>query len=178
VAVARAEHVICRCDRQSVDQGADPMHRDLGLRVPSEPGAIGRAAHSDFGCGELIDAVQRSVQLVDCYIVGSDRPSSRISVVDPGTSCLQSCIRTGRLSDRFVTNSGASSNARPGSRDRSRHHLGPPGFDPSQRERPVSDWRFLSEGLGRGPRRASSGFHPKRQTPFRVKGEREDGVAF
>jgi hypothetical protein len=39
-------------------------------------------------------------------------------------------------------------------------------------------WRLLSEGLGRCPRRASSGFHPKRQTPFRVKEEREDGVAF
>jgi hypothetical protein len=39
-------------------------------------------------------------------------------------------------------------------------------------------WRLLSEGLGRCPRRASSGFHPKRQTPFRVRGEREDGVAF
>ena len=39
-------------------------------------------------------------------------------------------------------------------------------------------WRLLSEGLGRCPRRASSGFHPKRQTPFRVKKEREDGVAF
>jgi hypothetical protein len=39
-------------------------------------------------------------------------------------------------------------------------------------------WRLLSEGLGRCPRRASSSFHPKRQTPFRVKGEREDGVAF
>jgi hypothetical protein len=30
-------------------------------------------------------------------------------------------------------------------------------------------WRLLSEGLGRCPRRASSGLHPKRQTPFRVK---------
>jgi hypothetical protein len=39
-------------------------------------------------------------------------------------------------------------------------------------------WRLPSEGLGRCPRRASSGFHPKRQTPFRVKEEREDGVAF
>ncbi len=39
-------------------------------------------------------------------------------------------------------------------------------------------WSLLSEGLGRCPRRASSGFHPKRQTPFRVKEEREDGVAF
>jgi GNAT superfamily N-acetyltransferase len=29
--------------------------------------------------------------------------------------------------------------------------------------------RLLSEGLGRCPRRASSGFHPKRQTPFRGK---------
>jgi hypothetical protein len=38
-------------------------------------------------------------------------------------------------------------------------------------------WRLLSEGLGRCPGRASSGFHPKRQTPFRVKEEREDGVA-
>jgi hypothetical protein len=37
---------------------------------------------------------------------------------------------------------------------------------------------LLFEGLGRCPRRASSRFHPKRQTPFRVKGEREDGVAF
>jgi hypothetical protein len=42
----------------------------------------------------------------------------------------------------------------------------------------LGGWRLLSEGLGRCPRRASSGFHPKRQTPFRVKGEREDGVAF
>jgi hypothetical protein len=31
---------------------------------------------------------------------------------------------------------------------------------------------------GRCPRRASSGFHPKRQTPFRVKKGREDGVSF
>jgi hypothetical protein len=65
-----------------------------------------------------------------------------------------------------------------GAIERSRHRLCPPGFDPSQRERPVRGWRLLSEGLGRCPRRASSGFHPKRQTPFRVKGEREDGVAF
>src|SRR5450755_21627 len=40
---------------------------------------------------------------------------------------------------------------------------------PSQRERPACGWRPFSEGLGRCPRRASSGFHPKRQTPFRVK---------
>src|SRR6266436_7850125 len=53
-----------------------------------------------------------------------------------------------------------------------------PGFDPSQRERPACGCSLLSEGLGRRPRRASSGFHPKRQTPFRVKEEREDGVAF
>ena len=33
----------------------------------------------------------------------------------------------------------------------------------------VGGWRLLFEGLGRCPRRASSGFHPKRQTPFRVK---------
>jgi hypothetical protein len=39
-------------------------------------------------------------------------------------------------------------------------------------------WRLLSEVVGRCPRRASSGFHPKRKTPFRVRGEREDGVAF
>jgi hypothetical protein len=68
--------------------------------------------------------------------------------------------------------------ARAGSRDPSRHRLGAPGLDPSQRERPACGWSLLYEGLGRCPRRASSGFHPKRQTPFRVKEEREDGVAF
>jgi hypothetical protein len=52
------------------------------------------------------------------------------------------------------------------------------GFDPSQRERPACGWSLFCEGLGRCPRRASSGSHPKRQTPFRVKQEREDGVAF
>jgi hypothetical protein len=52
------------------------------------------------------------------------------------------------------------------------------GFEFSQKERPAFGWSLLSEGLGRCPRRASSGFHPKRQTPFRVKEEREDGVAF
>jgi hypothetical protein len=63
------------------------------------------------------------------------------------------------------------------SRDLSRHRLGAAGFDPSQRERPACGWSLLCEGLGRCSRRASSGFHPKRQTPFRVKQEREDGVA-
>jgi hypothetical protein len=43
------------------------------------------------------------------------------------------------------------------------------GFEFSQTERPAFGWSLLSEGLGRCPRRASSGFHPKRQTPFRVK---------
>jgi hypothetical protein len=107
--------VICRCDRHSVDQGDDQMHRDLGLRLPGGSGSIKRAGH------------------------------------------------------------GA---ARSGSRDPTRHRFGPPGFDPSQRERPACGWSLLAEGLGRRPRRASSGFHPKRQTSFRVKEEREDGVAF
>jgi hypothetical protein len=124
------------------------------------------------------EALQRSVQLIDCCRVGSGRWPSRISVVGAGTSCQQSCIHADRLSDRFMTDSNASGDARPGSRDPSRHRLGPPRFDPSQRERPACGWRPLSEGLGRCPRRASSGFHPKRQTPFRVKEEREDGVAF
>ena len=52
------------------------------------------------------------------------------------------------------------------------------GFEFAQTERPAFGWSLLSEGLGRCPRRASSGFHPKRQTLFRVKKEREDGVAF
>jgi hypothetical protein len=45
------------------------------------------------------------------------------------------------------------------------HH----GFESSQTKWPACGWNLLSEGLGRCPRRASSGFHPKRQTPFRVK---------
>jgi hypothetical protein len=101
-----------------------------------------------------------------------------MSVIGAGTSCRQSCIYADRLSDQFVTDSGASGDARPGSRDPSRHRLGPPGFDPSQMERPACGWSLLSEGLARCLRRASSGFQPKSQTPFRVKEEREDGVAF
>jgi hypothetical protein len=124
------------------------------------------------------EALQRSVQLIDCCLVGSGRWSSRMSLIGARTSCQQSCIHADRLSDRFVTDSGESGDARPGSRDPSRHRPGPAGFDPSQRERPAGGWSLLSEGLGRCPRRASSGFHPKRQTPFRVKEEREDGVAF
>jgi hypothetical protein len=53
-----------------------------------------------------------------------------------------------------------------------------PALIPLRRGRPACGWRFLAEDLGRCPRRASSGFHTKSQTPFRVKGEREDGVAF
>jgi hypothetical protein len=67
----------------------------------------------------------------------------------------------------------------------SRHSNGEPVQSAAQGEHAVvgvvqhfGGWRLLSEGLGRCPRRASSGFHPKRQTPFRVKEEREDGVAF
>jgi hypothetical protein len=124
------------------------------------------------------EALQQSFQLIDGCLVGSGRRSSRMSVVGARTSCRQSCIYADRLSDRFVTASDASGDARPGSRDPSRHRLGPPSFHPSQRERSACGWSLLSEGLGRRPRRASSGFHPKRQTPFRVKQEREDGVAF
>jgi hypothetical protein len=161
-------------------QGDDPMHQDLlvGLRLPGGFGAIERAGHGDFGCGEVIEALRRSVQFMDCCRVGSGLRSSRISVAGARTSCQQSCIYADRRSDQFVTDSGASGDARPGSRDPSRHHLGPPGFDPSQGELPACGRSLLSEGLGRCPRRASSGFHPKRQTPFRVKEEREDGVAF
>jgi hypothetical protein len=179
MAVARTEQVICRCGRYSVDQGDDAMHQDLlvGLRFPGESGAIERAGYGDFGRGELIEALQRSVQLIDCCLVGSGR-RSQMSVVGSGTSCRQSCIHADRLSDQFVTDLSASGDARPVSRDPSRHRLGPLGFHPSQRERPACGWRLLSEGLGRCPRRASSGFHPKRQTPFRVKEEPEDGVAF
>jgi hypothetical protein len=116
--------------------------------------------------------------LIDGSLVCSGRRSSRMSLIDARTSWRQSCIHADRLSDRFVTDSDESGAARPSSRDPSRHCLGPPGFDRSQRERTACGWRLLSEGLGRCPRRASSGFHPKRQTPFRVKEEREDGVAF
>ncbi len=137
-----------------------------------------RAGRNDFSCGELMEALQRGVQLINWCLVGSGRRSSQTSVVGAGTSCRPSCIHADRLSDRFVTDSSASGDARPGSRDRGRHRLCPPSLDPSQRERPVCGWRLLSEGLGRCPRRASSGFHPKRKTPFRVKEEREDGVAF
>jgi hypothetical protein len=179
MAVARAEQVICRCGRHSVDQGDDAMHQDplVGLRLPGRSGAIERAGHGDFGRGELIEALQRSVQLMACCRVGIGRRSSRICVV--GAGCRLICIHADRLSDRFMTDSGASGDAAPGSRDRSRHHPGPSGFDPSQREPPAFGWSLPSEGLGRCPwRRASSGFDPKRQTPFRVKEEREDGVAF
>jgi hypothetical protein len=178
MAVARAEQVICRCDRHSVDQADDLMHQDLGLRRPGKSGAIERAGHGDFGRVKLIETLQRNVQLIDGCLAGSGRRSSQISVVGAGTSCRQCCIHAVRLSDQFVTDSGGSGEARPGSRDPSRLRLGPPGFDPSQRERPPCGWSLLSEGLGRCPRRASSGFHPKRQTPFRVKEECEDGVAF
>jgi hypothetical protein len=172
--------VICRCDRHSIDQGDDAMHQDLlvGHRLPGGPGAIERAGHRDFACGELIEALQRSVQLIDCCLVGFGRRSSRMSVVGAGTSCRQSCVYADLLSDQFMTDSGASGDARPASRDPTRHRLGPPGFDPSQWKRPACGWGLLCEGLGRCPRRASSGFHPKRQTPFRAKEEREDGVAF
>ena len=154
------------------------MNLDLGLRLPGGSGAIERAGHGDFGRGELIEALQRSVQLMARCRIGFGRRSFWMSVVGARTSCRQSCIDTDGFSDRFVTDSGPSGDARPGSRDRSRHRLGPPGFDPSQREQPAYGCRLLSEGLGRCPRRASSGFHPKRQTPSRVKGEREDDVAF
>jgi hypothetical protein len=128
----------CRCDRHSVDQGDDPMHQDVGLRLPGGSGSI--------SCGELIEALRRSVQLMDSCLVGSDQRSCQISVVGAGTSYRQSC-----------------------SLDPTRRRLCPPSLDPSQRERPACGWRLLSKGSGRCPRRASSDFHPKRQTPFRVK---------
>ena len=59
------------------------MRQDLGLRLPGESGAIERAGHSDFGCRQLIEALQRSVQLIDYCLVGSGRGSSQISVAAP-----------------------------------------------------------------------------------------------
>jgi hypothetical protein len=53
------------------------MHQDLSVRLSGEPAAIERASHSEFGRVELIEALQRSVQLIDCCLVGSSRRSSR-----------------------------------------------------------------------------------------------------
>jgi hypothetical protein len=98
-----------------------------------------------FQLRELMEALQRGVQLINWCLVGSGRRSSQTSVVGAGTSCRPSCIHA----DRFVTDSSASGDARPRSRDRGRHRLCPPSLVPSQRERPVCGWRLLSEGLGR-----------------------------
>ncbi len=100
MAVARTEPVICRRDPHSVDHSDDPMHQDLlvGLRLPGESGAIERAGHSDFGCRQLIEALLRSVQLMNCCLVGPGRRSSQMRVVGAGTSCLQSSQYTpGRI---------------------------------------------------------------------------------